>query len=194
MKIDRMIASAGSLLLGSLLLSGCSEPSQPAAVTEPPAAEAASTPPAVVDDSVAPAELSLDERRLPMVAVTSCNLERANKVVFSGAPLEVSKSGGPVRVSGWIADQAAGSVPAKGDLRMVGVQDNRAWKFGVETGGNRGDVVKLLGGEAAYASSGFGATVDFSGMPSGSYRMYTVFTGSDGLKVCDNGRSITLTE
>lgn len=194
MKIDRMIANAGSLLLASVLLSGCSEPSQPAAVTEPTSGKEALTAPPTTNDLIVPAELSQDERRLPMVAVTSCNLERVNKIVFSGTPLEVSKANGPARVSGWVADQGARTVPASGDLRMVGVQDNRAWKFGVRTGGNRDDVVKLLGGEAVYANAGYGGTVDFSDMPSGSYRMYAVFTGSDGLKVCDNGRSITLTE
>lgn len=197
MKIERMIPTVGSLLLGTALLTGCSEPDQPAAVSGSPPGEgvpAALPAPAAAVELTAPVELSLEERRQPMTAETSCNLERVNKIVFTGSVIEISKSGGEVRVSGWVADQVARGVPASADVRMVGVQDNRAWKLGVKTGVARGDVVKLLGGEGAYINAGYGVSADFSAMPTGSYRMYTVFNGSDGLKVCDNGRSITLTD
>ena len=177
-----------SLAVASLL-SACDDGSRPAVDFSP--TPASSPAPAAPRIGNRPAELSLQERRLPLTSVRECNLERANGTVFTGTPLPVARSASLV-LSGWVVDAQRNSVPATVDVRLVGNTDNRAWKAQAHTGGRRDDVMKLLGGNAAYASPGFSVTLDPSALPPGTYRAYVVFDGGSGGKSCDNGRAITI--
>jgi hypothetical protein len=196
MKNTNALVRGGTVLLLSAMMFGCTEPGKPPANPSPdaprPADPQATT--SVASDALAPVEVPLEERRATLVPEKNCNLERADNKVFTGAPIDVSKASGQVRVSGWLANGQTASVPAQAELRLVSSTDNRAWKVGVNTGGKRDDVVKLLGGDPGYAGSGFVASVSVSNLPVGQYRMYAVFNEGDSLKVCDNGRSILLGE
>ncbi len=197
MKNTNALVRGGTVLLLSAMMFGCTEPGKPPANPSPDAprpADPQAATPAAAPDSLAPVEVPLEERRMTLVPEKNCNLERANNKVFTGVPIEVSKASGQVPVSGWVANGQSASVPAQAELRLVSSADNRAWKVGVNTGGKREDVVKLLGGDPGYAGTGFVATVSVSNLPVGQYRMYTVYTEGGSLKVCDNGRTILLGE
>ena len=196
MKNTNSLVRGGTILLLGSMLFGCTEPGKPPVNSSPdaprPADPQAAAP--APTDSLAPVEVPLEERRAKLLPEKNCNLERADNKVFTGAPIEVSKASGQVRVSGWLANGQTAAVPAEAELRLVSGADNRAWKVAIKTGGKRDDVVKLLGGDPGYASSGFVVTVSVSSLPMGPYRMYTVFNESGSLKACDNGRSILIGE
>ena len=92
-----------------------------------------------------------------------------------------------------MADRELGSIPGEAELRLISATDNRAWEAKVSPALPRADVQKLLGGNVAYANPGYSVTLDVSGLPSGRYRLYTVFPSSDELRACDNGRVISIT-
>ena len=197
MKNKDAVIRGGAILLLSAGMFGCTEPGKPA-VNPSPDAPRPAEPQAVAADlgpsSVAPVELSLEERRAILVPSKNCNLERANSKVFTGTPIDVSKASGQVTVSGWIANTQTASVPTQAQLRLVSSNDNRAWKADLTTGGKREDVVKLLGGDPGYSGSGFVSSVSVSNLPLGTYRMYLVSSEGDVLRVCDNGRSIAFND
>ena len=185
------------VIVSAALLGACAEPQQPATAGAPnePTPQAADSGSFAASETVSlsePAELSLEERRLQLTAHTACNLERANGAVFTGVPVEVLKSSPALRLSGWAANSENQSVPAQLDVRMVSADDNRAWKVAATTGGQRDDVVKLLGGNAAFASAGFATTMSVAPLPVGTYRLYIVYEDSGNLRVCDNGRAVVI--
>jgi hypothetical protein len=139
----------------------------------------------------APVEIALAERKLPLVAIRECNLERIDGQLFSTLPVDVAKSGS-VTFSGWIASTEAKNVPGILQIRLVNVTDNRAWAIAGNTGQSREDVRKLLGGHGGYAGAGFSLKLDALSMPMGTYRLFTVFEEGNSLKSCDNGRSIRI--
>lgn len=194
MKND-LLPLVGMLTLASLL-TACQEPAQ-----NDPQSSQAPTQTSIPSDSSAservvqattPTEVTSDERKATLKPANRCNLERANDAVFAGVPLPVSKSSAANQFSGWLADSEANSVPARGDIRFVHNESSRAWKATFETGGNRPDVVKLLGGDAGFSGAGYRLPVDLKNLPAGQYRLYVVYGEPGALHVCDNGRSITL--
>src|SRR5690606_13126432 len=136
-----------------------------------------------------PLELTLDDRKVALVPIDSCNLERLGGVVFSGAPMDAPKAQGALKLSGWVADGDARLVPERFDVRIVALDGSRAWRIPGRTGGERGDVVTLLGGAAEFAGSGFSIAADASEVPAGSYRLYVTFDSAGQTRVCDNGRA-----
>jgi hypothetical protein len=137
----------------------------------------------------AASEMSYAERQRPLAAGGKCNLERVNGAIFGGAPAVVSKAA-PVALTGWIADIDAKTVPATIQLRFVATSDQRNWKANAATGEARNDVQALLGGDAAFAKTGYSAELDLAALPTGTYRVYAVFAQGQALRVCDNGRAI----
>lgn len=188
------LAIAVVAALITLGLAACSEPDRPANPQAPttPAAAGASVPQPAAPVGVAPTEIQLDERKLPLKPAKRCNLERANGTVFSGTPIEVSKSVPVLKFSGWVANSDSSSIPTDAHIRMVSIDDNRAWKVPFKTGGSRDDVVKLLGGDTAFANAGYSVNVDISNLPTGTYRLYAVFQEAGSLQACDNGRSVAV--
>lgn len=177
------------------VLTACSEPADKQVDFSVPADQnaASSAPADYPSGTVLPAQISYEDRRVPLVATKECNLERANGVVFAGEPITASRAG-PLRLSGWVADTEQNIIPATADLRFTGTADNRAWKVAIQPGSKRDDVVALLGGNTAFANSGYGVEVDVRGLPAGSYRMFVVYSAGSGRKSCDNGRSIVITD
>lgn len=199
MKSRSVVFPSVATILSIALLAGCSEPQQPATAGAPDenAPQAAAQNQAAADAAfaaIAPTELSLAERRLVMTPDKACNLERANGTVFSGTPIEVSKGAPTLTLSGWVANKDQREVPGEVDLRLISIDDNRAWKVQVKTGGKRDDVIALLGGDQVFANAGYTATMSIAKLPVGTYRMYTVFGDANALKVCDNGRSVLVKE
>ncbi|KGQ20804.1 hypothetical protein LF41_11 [Lysobacter dokdonensis DS-58] len=119
-----------------------------------------------------------------------CNIERIDPGTFGPTPLPISKAK-PVRVVGWFADTELKVVPATVELRLV--DDQHAWKIAVTPNLPRSDVQGVLGGDTAYAATGYAAVVDFSTVPDGTYRLFTVFTRQRQASfACDNGRQVTI--
>jgi hypothetical protein len=183
MKMDFVAAC----VLSACVLTACKEPRQPADFT--PGASTTTAPAAHAAPGNAPVELTLDERRVSVAAGGRCNLERINGAKFAGAPVNVSKAS-PIRLSGWLADADAKSVPASFDIRMVNTGDQRTWKFTTQPVEPRADVQALLGGDAALANTGYMGEMDVSGLPDGTYRVYTVFSKNGATLACDNGRAL----
>lgn len=192
------IIKAGATLLFGVLLLGCSEPSAPPVnpPTNDPIHERAQPADAGISDTAAmsPAELTAAERNIPLLPGKDCNLERVNDEVFAGIPIKVPAGSTQVSVSGWLADTESANIPERAQLRLVSDQDHRAWKVDFNTGRKREDVLKLLGGNPSYSGAGFMVPLSVANLPTGTYRVYTVFKADDNLKVCDNGRSIALEE
>lgn len=176
-------------LVAACALSACKEPQPPADFTPEPgqAAMTAGSDP-LVD---APVELTYDERRVALVPGLRCNLERVNGTRFEGKPITVSKSG-MVRFAGWMADADAKQVPPEFDLRLVNTANQRVWKATARTGGARSDVQTLLGGDAAFAATGYALELDPTQLPDGTYRLYSVLQKDGKAFVCDNGRAVTV--
>ena len=199
MKSKLLLWPSVASVLSAALLAGCSEPQQPvpAGAPEESSPQVAAHTQAAMDSAfagIAPTELNIDERRLGLTPDKACNLERANGTVFSGTPVEVSKSAPGLSLSGWVANKDQRTVPAAVDLRLISIDDNRAWKVGLKTGGKRDDVVALLGGDQAFANAGYSVSMTIAPLPVGTYRLYSVFGEAGALKVCDNGRSIVVKE
>lgn len=183
--------AAGAVLLLAGVLSGCSEPKQPES-SAAPAATTASADGVQAAPGVAPVELNIDERRVPLSAAKACNLERADGVLFSAQPIEVSKATtSTMRLTGWLANVEQRTVPGLAELRLTST-DKRVWRVAIETGGKRDDVMALLGGDAAFANPGFSATVNIGSLPVNSYRVYLVFAEGEAFRSCDNGRAIVI--
>ena len=141
--------------------------------------------------ATAPNELTYDQRRERLLPAQDCNLERANGAVFNGSPVQL-RAGETLQLSGWVADKASGVVPGEASLRMVRPEDSRAWTVAIEPASERSDVQALLGGDAAFAASGFSVVIDTSGLPAGKYRVYTVYQREGNLMSCDNGRAFAI--
>src|SRR5690606_34329404 len=148
------------------VLTACSEPTDKQVDFSVPAGQnaASSASADYPGGTVLPAQVSYEDRRVPLVATKECNLERANGVVFAGEPISASRAE-PLRLSGWVADTERNIVPEAADLRFTGIADNRAWKVAIQPGSKREDVVALLGGNIAFANSGYGVEVDVRGLP-----------------------------
>ena len=180
-----------SLIPALLLLAACSEPNPPAQADDAAAAPAASNPATdAAFGSVPLVELTYDQRREPLLPAKDCNLERADGAVFTGEPARIA-AGSALQLSGWVADRAAGTVPKEAYVRLVGA-DSRVWRVAVQPQLKRADVQALLGGDDAFASAGYSATLDTARLPAGNYRMYTVYQGTGGLMACDNGRALVI--
>lgn len=180
------------VLVAALCLQGCTEP-QDATVESGPVVAGqpsdATSPAPVVDP---PIELTLDERKVILTATSSCNLERAGGQIFSGAPMDAPKAQGALRLSGWVADAEAHLVPERFDIRIVALDGSRAWRIPGTTGGERGDVVTLLGGSPEFAGAGFSINADTTDVPAGTYRLYMTFDSAGQARVCDNGRAVNI--
>jgi hypothetical protein len=169
-------------------LAACNDDSREAADFSPGTQETPAPP--AEPAGTAPAELSQEERSLPLVAGGECNLERLDGERFAGEPMKAPAA--TVNLSGWLADTRSRQIPQSFELRMVEAQSNRAWKVQGQTGTEREDVQALLGGEPGFAHAGYSVAVDTSALPQGTYRMYVVFDGGSGLVSCDNGRSLVV--
>ena len=191
----RSVTTLSTASIMILALAGCTEPEKTTPVTDgtqqKPGEELADSREEGFG-AEAPLELSLDERRIKLTASKNCNLERVNSTLFAGTPIEVSKVPAIMKLTGWVANDSAASVPREAALRLIGAGSNRAWKVAVQTGGQRDDVVKLLGNDPGYAGAGYAVTVDVGQMPADTYRIYTVFGPADDMRVCDNGRAVVI--
>jgi hypothetical protein len=176
-------------LVAACALSACKEPQKPADFSPEPGAQATAHAPAGGAIVNAPVELNFEQRKANVTAGGRCNIERANGTVFSGQPVPVSKAS-PMSLGGWIADVDAKSVPSAFDLRLVNTGDSRTWKLALHASDPRTDVQTLLGGDAAFATTGFAEEFDIANLPDGTYRAYLVFEKNGVAIACDNGRAI----
>lgn len=170
------------------MLAACNDASHDATDFSPEDKQVATQP--ATGGSV-PTELSQQERSLALSPVSECNLERLDGERFAGVPIKVQPTD-TMNLVGWVADSTSQTVPESFELRMIGVDSNRAWKVQGHTGDARQDVQELLGGAAGYANPGFSVEVTPAPLPHDTYRMYVVFPGTSGLLSCDNGRSVTI--
>jgi hypothetical protein len=118
-----------------------------------------------------------------------CNLERVNGAMFAGTPIAVSKEA-MTSMGGWLADVDAKVVPDVFQLRFV--NGARMWQVDVQATEARADVQKLLGGNPAFAKTGHASEFDLSGLPDGTYHVYTAFAKDGRTYMCDNGRTIVV--
>lgn len=191
------------VLLIAVLLSGCNDQKSPAA--DDVATVGMATPPAPVKPTamspsektgagpIGPVELSLAERQVALTPAKTCNIERIDGKKFSSAPIDVRKSSAVTTLTGWVADVDQHSVPTSADLRFfLGSDKPHVWKVTIQPNVKRNDVVKSLGGDNAFTNSGFSVIVDVRELPLGDYRVFMVFGDRGALKVCDNGRVISV--
>jgi len=186
--------SAAIVLTGVVCLAGCGDRVDPT-VPAPDAdavGDSRSTS-AQVDLAVAPVQMTADEVQQPVVAVTTCNLERISGHLFTAEPIQLSKSDTAPRLSGWVADMENGRVPDMAYVRLLARPDGGMWQLPVEPGAQRADVHALLGGGSGLERAGFGVNVDVAGMPEGTYRLFLAFAGEGGIRTCDNGRAVVVT-
>jgi len=174
-------------LATALLLCACKEPSKPADFAAEPDQAAIKAAP----QGVAPVEVLAEEAKQPLAPVKECNLERANGQTFGAQPVAVAADA-TITLTGWLADAAARRAPGTFEVRMVHQGESHNFKVPAKTGGARPDVRTLLGGDAGFSSTGYSLAINPSALPTGPYRLYVVFQGADGLKVCDNGRAIEI--
>ena len=184
-----------AVCLAGLCLQGCSEPGNPASqpvAAVPPTSE--SQPPAAPESQAVPTpiQLSHEERKAPLDAVTTCNLERGAGAVFSHTPMDVGSVKGQVSFSGWVADESSRHVPPIVDIRLVAIDGSHAWRVPASTGLERNDIVSLLGGDTAFSRAGFSTEANLGELPPGTYRLYLVFDSAGALRVCDNGRAVVV--
>ncbi|TAM36275.1 MAG: hypothetical protein EPN56_04660 [Rhodanobacter sp.] len=120
-----------------------------------------------------------------------CNIERIDGEVFGTTAHRTPKR--VIAISGWLVDQATRSVPQSVSLAIdVAKGDSRAWTAAVTPSIDRPDVVKILGGNAAYRRSGFEVKLDRSVLADGEYRLQIRYSLDGRDFLCDNGRSIEL--
>ena len=178
-------------LAAACVLAACKEPAPPIDFTPLPAANVtiyANAGPSMQ----APTEMSGAQRAVAITGGGRCNLERIDLATIGTKPVPVSKAAG-VTFTGWIVDPDTKTVPAKAHLRFVDTSGSaRVWMAPIAARRPRADVRALLGGDAAYAASGYVADLDLATLPDGAYRVYVVFVRGDALVACDNGRAITL--
>lgn len=187
-----------SALLVTALLTGCNDKAPATDETPSAPAAAASTvttpPPAVVVDPTLPVELSLTERRAVTTPAKTCNIETVGGNKFTAGTVEVQKGAPAVQVNGWLADADQHNVPATAYLQLDSADKAHGWRVAFKTGVKRNDVIKNMGGDAAYASAGYSALANLGSLPSGSYHTFIVFGDVGALKACDNGRTISVKE
>lgn len=182
-----LLPLAVTCLAAAVLLTACKEPAEPVDFAPPAGADAAPSP-APRSAFNAPTELPTHMRAIAGSA-GRCNLERVNGAMFADTPVKVSK-GAMTSFGGWLADTDGKLVPDTFQLRFV--NGPRAWGADVKPTIVRADVQKLLGGDAAFAKTGHSAEYDLSGLPDGTYRVYTAFKRVGTTYACDNGRAIVV--
>jgi hypothetical protein len=96
-----------------------------------------------------------------------------------------------LRLSGWVIDAAAGTVPQVVFVRVEAEDKGRVWYAPVSLTVERPDVASTRGGANAVRRSGFDAKVDARTLPAGVYRLQIVYRATGSI-VCDNGRRVVV--
>lgn len=187
------LACLGLLVCGLTACEG-SEGGLPRPPEAPPTIDRPKSPTKAVEvvAGIDPTVLVAAERKRPLVAVTSCNLERLNGQPFTAVPGEVSAGADQFRLSGWVADIQRGTVPQTAEIRLDNVAAAKIWRVRTDVTVKREDVQALLGGTPEFERPGFSAVINTGELESGTYRAYLVFADGNELKVCDNGRRVTV--
>lgn len=182
----------------ALLLAGCmAEPNAPEPATPevaPPQAGAASEPaPAPV--AAAPGTVALTpapntpETSSPKVS-QACNLETTRVATDAAAAAFNAKPGDVVTFDGWILAGDGLGAPGSAQLRMVNESGDMAWTAPLALTLTREDVQRV--GEGAAGNVGFSQAISLSALGPGKYRAVLVAETRGQRVVCDNGRTLAV--
>lgn len=185
----RLTLAAGVLATLAACKPSTPEATAPAATDTPaPAATPVAPKPRAVGGLV-PAELDGQARKIAMVPMQACGLDRVNGAPFPSTPVEVAATA-PIRLAGWFADIDGQSVPESLMLRLRLEGTPRVWQVEAKTGVERDGVATLHG--ATFLHSGYRVEIDPSTLPAGSYRLFAALPQGDGVRFCGTGATIVL--
>lgn len=169
--MTRILASA----LLACALAACSD--KPAAPAAPVPAANGATPVSAVRPAQIPEPLTITQ---------DCSVDTVNDAVATEVTPVADKT--KVRLSGWGADAAAGTLPKAAYLEIGGAKKVYA---PIGLGVARPDVATHFG-KPALGNAGWQATVDLSSLPAGNHELRIIQLGDAANTICDARKAVTL--